>query len=322
MGRAVSVVLITFNSARYLLRCAEGVAAQSHRELDVVVVDNASSDDSLSRARALFPDARFIANATNTGFSAAANQGIAATRGDYVLLLNPDVLLEPTYLSTLVGALERAGDRFGSATGKLLRGLGDSIVRTGVIDSKGIRMTRNGRHFDIDAGEVDRGGDATVEVFGASGAAALHRRAMLDDVAEDGQVLDEDFFAYREDADLAWRSRLRGWRALYVPDAHAYHVRRVTPEVRSALPAEINMHSVKNRFLLRLKNQGKYLALRDALFAIPRDLVVVAAALTIERSSLPAISWLWKNRARVAAKRRAVQARRSVSDREIAKWFT
>jgi hypothetical protein len=98
-------------------------------------------------------------------------------------------------------------------------------------------------------------------------------------------------------------------------------VRRVTPEVRGSLPPEINMHSVKNRFLLRLKNEGGYLALRNGPFEISRDVIVVAASLTIERSSLPALSWLWRNLRRILAKRRAIQSRRRVSDRQLARWF-
>ena len=81
------------------------------------------------------------------------------------------------------------------------------------------------------------------------------------------------------------------------------------------------MHSVKNRFLLRLKNEGAWLALRNAPFELLRDLVVLFASLTIERTSLPAFAWLWRNRARVLAKRRAIQSRRKVSDRELARWF-
>ena len=145
--------------------------------------------------------------------------------------------------------------------------------------------------------------------------------SFLRDVAIDGETLDEDFFAYREDADLAWRGRLLGWRALYVPAAVAGHVRRVTPAVRRTLPAELNRHSVKNRFLLRLKNEGLLLALRNAPFEIFRDLVVVGAALTVERTSLPAFAWLWRERTRLMARRRAVQARRRVSDLELVRWF-
>jgi GT2 family glycosyltransferase len=149
----------------------------------------------------------------------------------------------------------------------------------------------------------------------------MYRRSFLDEVAVNGEIFDEDFFAYREDADLAWRGCLFGYRALYAPDALAHHVRRVTPDRREQLPASINMHSVKNRFLLRLKNEGAYLALRNAPFEIPRDLLVLGAALTVERTSLFAFGWLWRNRRRVLAKRREIQARRRISDRDLARWF-
>jgi GT2 family glycosyltransferase len=149
----------------------------------------------------------------------------------------------------------------------------------------------------------------------------MFRMTFLRDAAIDGEIFDEDFFAYREDADLAWRGQLFGWRAVFEPQAIGYHVRRVTPEARRQLPNNINMHSVKNRFLLRIKNEGLYLALRNAPFELTRDLIVLLAALTVERSSLPAFAWLWRNRARVLAKRRIIQSRRKVSDRELARWF-
>jgi GT2 family glycosyltransferase len=309
--RLVSVVLVTWNSAQYLPRCLDGLAQQTHRAIELIAIDNGSVDESLALVEP--HAATVIRNDTNRGFSAAVNQGVEIARGAYVLLLNPDCFLEPEYIERLVAALE-AAPNFGSATGMLLRANGFAIEPTGEIDSCGMRMTRNGRHVDLDV-------RVSGEVFGVSGAAALHRMSFLRDVAIDGEVLDEDFFAYREDADLAWRGQLFGWRALCEPRAVAYHVRRVTPEVRKALPADINMHSVKNRFLLRLKNEGAYLALRNAPFELARDFVVLLAALTVERSSLPAFAWLWRNRARVLAKRRVIQQRRKVSDRELARWF-
>lgn len=313
----VSVILITWNSARYLAHCLEGLALQSI-SVELIVVDNASTDESLE----LIGDGvRVIRNATNRGFSAAVNQALKVARGEFVLLLNPDAFLTRTYIERTIAALKAAGEEYGSATGKLLRGIGENISPTDIVDSKGIRFTRSGRHLDIAQGEPDIDNESVTEVFGVSGACALFRRSFLDAVAIDGEIFDEDFFAYREDADLAWRARLFGFRALYVPDAIAYHVRTVTPEVRRALPPAINMHSVKNRFLLRLKNEGAYLALRNAPFELARDLVAIAAVLTIERSSLPALAWLWKNRRRIMAKRREVQRRRIVSDRELAPWF-
>jgi GT2 family glycosyltransferase len=319
METRTTVVLITFNSARFLPACLGALADQG---AELVAVDNASSDNSVQLVRELAPSARIIVNEDNRGFAAAVNQAVAASEGEFILLLNPDVRLGDGYISLLVSSLEAGGEQFGSATGKLLRGSGDRIEPTTVVDSRGIRMTRNGRHLDIAAGEEDRqSSTAPEEVFGVSGAAALHRRRFLEDAAIEGEILDEGFFAYREDADLAWRGRLLGWRALYVPAAVAWHVRRVTPERRGSLPPELNMHSVKNRFLLRLKNEGTGLALRNLPFEIGRDLMVILAALTVERTSLPAFSWLWQHRREVWRKRKIIQSRRRVSDRELARWF-
>ena len=318
MGR-VSVVLVTWNSAPYLRRCLEGIARQTYPDVELIAVDNASGDDSVARVA---PHAtRVIRNETNRGFSAAVNQGLAVATGEFVLLVNPDCFLQPDYTERLVEAFEEG---VGSATGLLIRARGYDIEPTGEIDSMGIRMTRTGRHLDLHQGAPAGHQPPTAnsfEVFGVSGAAAMFRKSFLDDVRIDGEVLDEDFFAYREDADLAWRGRLFGWRAVCEPRAIAYHVRRVTPEARRALPPDVNMHSVKNRFLLRLKNQGSYLAVRNAPFELVRDLVVIFAVITIERTSLSAFSWLWRNRSRVLARRRAIQSRRKVSDRELAKWF-
>jgi GT2 family glycosyltransferase len=309
MPRVASVVLVTWNSAQHLPRCLDAIAQQSWPDVELIVVDNASTDGSAERAT--------IRNDTNRGFAAAVNQGIAVAGGELVLLCNPDAFLEPDYLSRIIEALDQAGASFGMATGKLL-----SANDSNVIDSKGIRMTRTGRHFDIEQGKPNNPTtQQPTEVFGVSGAAAVYRMSFLRDVAIDGEAFDEDFFTYREDADIAWRGRLFGWRALYVPAAVAHHVRTVTPEKRRQLSPVINMHGVKNRFLLRLKNEGLYLALRNAPFELTRDLVAIAATLTIERTSLPAFSWIWRNRRRVLAKRRAIQSRRRVSDRELAWWF-
>lgn len=321
-SKGISIVLVTWNSAAYLPRCLDGILQQTIRDRELIVVDNASSDSSVDIVE---PHAtRVIRNDTNRGFSAAVNQGLAVATGEFLLVVNPDCYLLPDYAERLVAAMEGTRAPIGSATGLLIRARGWDIEPTNVIDSMGIRMTRTGRHLDLHQGApADRRPPTAnpFDVFGVSGAAAMFRVAFLGDVSIDGEALDEDFFAYREDADLAWRGQMRGWRAVCEPLAIAYHVRRVTPEARRALPADVNMHSVKNRFLLRIKNEGAYLALRNAPFELGRDLVVLIAALTIERSSLPAFAWLWRNRKRVLAKRRAIQARRTVSDRELAKWF-
>jgi GT2 family glycosyltransferase len=126
---------------------------------------------------------------------------------------------------------------------------------------------------------------------------------------------------YREDADVAWRAQLLGWRCLYAPYARGYHVRNVLPGKRRALPPEINMHSVKNRFMLRMKNISGDLYLRNWFWISTRDAMVVACCLLWEHSSLKAFWYLAKNWRRILAKRREIQRRQRVDNEYIASWF-
>lgn len=315
----VELILITWNSSRYLDRCFDGIRSQT-LGTRLIVVDNASTDGTLERVEQESPDL-VIRNERNEGFARAANQGIEAGRSAFACILNPDLFLEPDYLEKVTEAMNAAGPRVGSAAGRLMRGVGPSIEPTSRVDSMGIRMTRGNRHFDIGADEPDPGWGAPREVFGVSGAAIVLRREMVRDAAIDGEVFDNDFFTYREDADLAWRARLFGWSALCAPDAVGYHVRTVTPEVRRELPPIINYHGVKNRFLLRIKNAGWPLLFRTLPRTILRDLLVIGATMTVERTSFAAWSWLLRNRRRVLRKRRQIQERRTVSDTTILEWF-
>ena len=144
----------------------------------------------------------------------------------------------------------------GAVCGKLLAILASfDLPDKPLVDSTGIYFTPMLRHLDRGSQEVDNGHYLQHEyVFGATAAAALYRRAMIEDVSIGDEFFDPDFFVYREDADVAWRAQLLGWRCIYTPHARGYHVRNVLPGNRRALPPAINMHSVKNRFLMRMKN--------------------------------------------------------------------
>ncbi len=144
---------------------------------------------------------------------------------------------------------------------------------------------------------------------------------MIEDISVGGEFFDPDFFSYREDADVAWRAQLMNWRCLYVPHAVAYHVRTVQPWNRADLPPQINMHSVKNRFLLRVKNVGPWLCLKTLVPATARDLGVLFYCLFVEHSSLRAFLLLARALPRAWRKRLWIQQHRRVSDRELARWF-
>lgn len=311
----VAVNIVTFNSSHDIAACLESLHRQTFTDFKIQVCDNASSDGTLNVIDSLNVNC-VIRSSVNTGFCKAHNELTKRFPSEYVLFLNPDTVLEPAFIQELVGALD-ARPGAASASGKLLRMDGKTI------DSTGITMYREQRHLDRGADEADEGQfNEPGEIFGPSGAAALYRRSALEDAAIHGQYFDEDFFAYREDADLAWRCRLLGWNSIYVPAAIAKHRRRVTPERRNQLPKEINYHSVKNRFLLRFNNMTGGLYRRDFWPITKRDLAVIGYVLLCEWSSIPALWYVVRNVRKLYMKRRIVQQKRRRSSSEIEKWFT
>jgi len=310
----VSIVVVSYNDAADLPQSIGSALAQRGVSVEVVLADNASADDSADIGRRL--GARVLTLPGNVGFAAAMNAGIDATTGRYVLALNPDCRLEPDFSAVLASRLDARPDA-GSASGRLLRAEGPDLHAGPMLDSAGIYFTASGRHFDRGSGEPAAGRFLEEEeIAGASGAAGFYRRAALEEAKISTGYFDSDFFLYREDADLAWRLSSLGWRSLYVPSAVAAHRRRNLPERRRTMPAAINLHSVKNRFLLRINNQTGTEALRTLIPTAARDLVVLAACLTVERTSLPAFGWLWRNRRRLWRKRREIfEKRRLAADR-------
>jgi len=318
----VSVTIVTHNSGQFIDRCLDAVLQQEYRPLEVIVVDNASEDNSKSLLARYRDRIGLIANGRNAGFATGQNQAIAASRGQWILTLNPDVLVRPGFVQRLVKAGDLDG-RVGAVCGKLLRIGRDFVIpRQPRIDSTGIYFTPSLRHFDRGWNEPDDGRFARTEyVFGACAAAALYRREMIADVSLDGGFFDPDFFAYREDADVAWRSQLLGWRCIYAPEAFAYHVRSVVPDSRPAVPAFLKMHSVKNRFLMRVKNMTGDLYRRHWRAATVRDLLVIGGCLLYEPGSLPAFWRLALCLSRALAERRRIMKRRTVTDEYLANWF-
>jgi GT2 family glycosyltransferase len=244
------VIVVNWNGSRTLSRVLESVCRQRYKNIELIVVDNGSTDGSLDLLKS-DPSVRLIANPGNRGFAAANNQALSLARGEFVLLLNNDAILTEDYVGTLVADLLQDPGR-GSVCGKLLRPPDSRGISA--IDSAGHIMFRNVWPMNRGEGEADGPAyEGMTEVFGVCAAAALYRRAMLDDVAVNGEVLDSTFFAYLEDVDLDWRARLRGWSSWYDGRVTAYHERSGTGLWFSTT---IQRHILKNRLLMAIKNDG------------------------------------------------------------------
>lgn len=319
----VDVLIVVHNHAATIGATLEALTNQRRAPGRVIVLDNGSSDPSAEIAERFGSrlPLEVVRLGSNRGFSAAANAGLRRTASPWVLSLNPDCRLAVDFLDRLVGAAETTNA--GAASGLLLRGRGDRLEATDVVDSAGIVVTASCRHFDRGAGRRARPAWAIPAwVFGATGAAALYRRTALDDIAyPGGEVFDETFFAYREDADLAWRLQARGWPCLFWPHALAWHARGLKPEATRRASPEINRHSVRNRFLLRWGNADWRWHLVCFPWWLLRDVVVVAACLSVERSSLAGLSEAWALRSQYRRRGRANRLQARVSGWSLARWF-
>ena len=320
----VSVTIVTYNSGRFIKRCLDSVLDQKYPQMEIIVIDNASDDGTIDLLEPFEDRCRIVYNEENIGFAAAQNQAIRLSRGGWVLTLNPDVLLLPDFIQALV----RAGQidpRAGTICGKLLTMTsGFDFPAEPVVDSTGIYFTPNLRHLDRGSLEKDNGHYRQYEyVFGATAAAALYRREMIEDIAVDGEFFDNDFFAYREDADVAWRAQLMGWRCVYAPYARGYHVRKALPG-KSPCATGLHQHAQREEPIPAAHEEHD-------LGPVPPQLVLDHSARPGGGGLLPA-SWehtlaqgfpfLFKNWRRILNKRHKILSNQRVDDDYIASWFS
>jgi GT2 family glycosyltransferase len=312
----VTVSLVTYQGAHWLHGCLRTLAEQTFGDFEVLALDNFSSDgspDLLTEFAA--SDDRFVVRRSdvNLGYAAGHNRNLREARGEFVVLLNQDMELDRHFLEEVVRAFGN-DPSIGAVQARIHR-LGSDGTRKDLLDTAGLVMQRDRRFVSRGQGELAGSGfDREEEIFGADGPAPVYRRLALDDARvprRDGswEVLDEDFFMYKEDVDLAWRLQRLGWRTRYAPAAVAWHARgaggpkAVTmfdiARTNWAIRRWIKALSWRNQRLMQLKNDSfadyvadlPWIARREALswafilLADPPRLIAVPTLL----SSLPAI---------------------------------
>jgi len=307
----VDVIVLNFNGRRFLEECLLTLHQQTYQDFEVLVVDNASSDDSVEFIQKTFPTVKVLQLSENLGFCGGNNRGISSTSADYVALLNNDTQADPRWLESLVSVLDHE-PQVGFCASKMIRiqdrltidTAGDVFYTHGVGGKRGSGLSAD--HYTVPE-----------YVFGACAGAAIYRRAMLDEVG----LFDEDFFAYDEDIDLSFRCQLYGYRCKYVPDAIVYHhvsgsfgrlsaanVRRIR---RNML--EVVLKNLPTRLLVRyLPRIITYFLLGDLYYTLRGygRAVVHARYENLRRLSI------------TLNKRRSIQSKRRVADVQIKAMLT
>lgn len=296
--KTISVNIVTYNSERDIELCLKAVFQQEYPVNEVIVIDNDSKDSTRNILKSYASRITIAFNNNNEGFAKAHNQAIHLSSSDYCLILNPDVILNPDYLSILMQHVETHDrERIGSLTGKLVRKDNPKTV-----DSCGITMNKARRAFDLGSEESSDVWMKTQNVFGVSGAAALYNRKMIEEISYNGQFFDDLFFAYKEDVDVAWRAHLFGWKATCVPQAIGFHERGWKAGHRQQQSLFVRKLSYINRYKMILKNDKPLNLLQSILpllyyeilsfgFILIREPRLLTAWITIIREWRNILAW-------------------------------
>ncbi len=324
----VTISLLTWNGGEYLPWLLKSLTDQTFKNWILLVLDNASSDNSVGIVREYYPKTSIITQKKNIGFSRGHNLLINWSDSDYVLVLNQDVVLEPNYLSELVDFMEK-NKQAGSSAGKMMYWDFISGKRSQTIDSFGIKIDRKREAINAHQGQTDFKID-NHEVFGLSATATLYRRKALDSLAlpdKDGHLeyFDEDFFSYKEDVDLAWRLRLFGWQNWLITTSKAYHHRTVAKGKRGYSGREhrgiANKLSYRNHLMMIYKNSFYKNLWRDFFPIKWYEIKKFFYLLLFERSTLAGLGEYFKLLGKMKKKKKFIAEHRRLTADDIYKWF-
>lgn len=317
---SVAVIIVNWNHGDYINKCLDSLLGQGFKDFEISLVDNGSNDGSIQGVVEEYPGVSCHQFPTNTGFCHAFNWGVKHTNSEFVLSLNPDVFLRSGFLKEIVVAI-RNDDQIGIVSPKLLQ-----FKNPAILDSTGLFINRYRRPYDRGQGEMDKGQyDGSDLIFGACGAAALYRRAMLEDIALGDDYLDEDFFAYYEDADIAWRAQQRGWKCKYAPKAIATHVRGYGDTLRKSRKS-LKMNAgarlaLRNRYFMTLKNDSLKYFLLDLPMIFFAELSRLFYMTLFAPHSLLGFKDFLLGYENALKKRRLIRQRKIVDDGSIRVWF-
>lgn len=208
----ISIIIVTWNAKELLKNCLISLYNQTYKNFEIIVVDNASKDNTVQMIEREFPEVKLVRLNENKGFTGGNIEGLKKTKGEFIALLNNDAEASPQWLETLIKPMFE-DEKVGICTSKVI------IKGTNILDSAGSGLTTAFSGFKIGMGEKADLYNEKRYVLGGYACACLYRKKMLDEIG----FFDEDFVFNHEDTDLDFRAFLSGWKCVYVPDAIVEH---------------------------------------------------------------------------------------------------
>jgi hypothetical protein len=291
-GQFVSVVIVSYNSLDDLTECIPSLMAQDYPDYEIIIVDNNSVDNTISFVEGTFPHAKVIKNKENYGAAKGYNIGITASRGKYVVLLNPDTVVEKHWMIELVKVME-ADDSIAACQSRVLLYENRDTINTegNEVNYLGFTWCRNYRKKNTDGGAIQ-------ETLGLSVCSAILRRNVL----EEAGSFDDDFFMYLDDTDLGLRMQLLGYRVVCNPQSIVYHKYKFLTGKKKLYYLE------RNRLLLLLKvyNKEMWLRMLPIFIFMEMGIFVISIFQGWFREKIKSYAWIiWRWRL-VKVKRKSI----------------
>lgn len=299
----VSIIILTYNSREDIDTLLKSIESQTFKDYEIIVVDNASNDDTIKFIKENYSGIKIIVNPENYWFAKGNNIGIRQAHGEYILICNDDIKLDDNCLELLMGDLAK-DEKIGAITGKILRLTENNDYS--IVDCAGLSRTIYRKFANIGENQRDSGQFENYhQIFGVSGAFFLIRKQVLESIKYQNQYFDEDFIAYKEDIDLSYRLKHRGWKIMYEPKAIIWHKRSMqksTLKDRKNKNKLIKAYSYRNHIWLLLKNE-KWSSI---FFVLPYELIKFIYILLFEFYTLKIFIISHKNISKIIKKRKFI----------------
>ncbi len=320
----------------HIAACLDAVAKQLTPEMQVMIVDNASIDGTVPWIAEHYPQFHLLRNTRNWHYCRSHNQALRLTSSEFVLVLNPDVILGDNWIQRGLEFLKHdaTASSFGGKTLRFSYTIDDmkDVVPSDIIDSCGLLVRRNRHTTDRGSGETDHGQyDTAGKVFGFSGACVMYRRSALESVTYLDEVFDNDIFAYKDDLDLSWRLQRMGWNAWYDPRAVARHYRgikgvsatsdRLIAKNHRSRTRLNSYYSYRNHYLVLMKNERWSTLWRDMLWMKVYEVKKFVFLTFTRQPSINAILDAIRLWPKMRRKAKVINHQAKRSALEVRRWF-
>ena len=308
----VSVIIVNYNGQKWLKNCFSSLKKQTYKNLEIIMVDNNSTDNSIKFTKKYFPEIKIIENKKNLGFAGGNNLGLRHSKGEYLILLNNDTIVPKDYVQNFLEAFKK-NPNLGCAQSKLIN------INSKKIDSVGAYWTNSSflYYYGINKNSSLKKYNIPLPFFSIKGASMITKKSIINQTG----LFDEDFWCYYEETDFCHRLWLLGYECWYWPSAICYHANGGTSE--SFDNSYIQFHNFKNKLMSIIKNfsSSRLLYIIPVYFLVSFGIAFIKlfSNYKISIAILKSFYWNIENLSKNISKRQSIQKKRKISDKKIMK---